>query len=288
MILLCGSREREERTAASVCIAKQAGITKMRWCTLCAAVLLTDPIGIDAYHVALRSPPVPHFRTFARTPAARAQFSMPNPFEGGMDKRSQRRFTEMKRADEPLVEELRGLSVLGIFGGFFLLPVIGISPWLGMLLGWQFAPLLAIAEGSVGESCRKAGWEANLRCKAIKDRAIKEWETADAKWDLRGRWVAFDARGKWAAFSAEYDVPGRVATLMALFVAKVWEPLKRLVAQLLERLEERGLVTKTRALWVQTGIPAWYAKQVEAWRDNQVLRARMRQVEARENGGFNL
>ena len=81
---------------------------------------------------------------------------------------------------------------------------------------------------------------------------------------------------------------GEAAALTALFVAKVWVPLKNLVAQLLERLEERGIVTKVRAFWLKTGIPSWYAKQVEAWRDNQVLRMRMRQVEARENGGFNL
>lgn len=256
--------------------------------TLCA-LLLVDATGTDAFHVAARAPAL-QFRArrtsfSARTPAARSQFQMPNPFDG-MDARAAQRLTELKRADEPLVEELRGLSVLGVLGGFFLLPVIGFDPWLGMLLGWQFAPLLAVAEGSVGESCRKAGWEANLRCKAIKQRAIKEWEAADSKWNLRTRWTDFDARGKWTAFSDKNDVPGRIAALTALFVAKVWVPLKRLLVQLLEALEERGLVTKARTLWTKTGIPTWYAKQVDAWRDNQVLRSRMRQVEARENGGF--
>lgn len=261
-------------------------------CGALCVLLLVDATGTDALCVTARAP-ILQFRAQstsfgARTPAAHAQFNMPNPFGGGMDARAQQRLTELKRADEPLVEELRGLSVLGVLGGFFLLPVIGFDPWLGMLLGWQFAPLLAVAEGSVGESCRKAGWEANLRCKAIKERAIKEWEVADSKWDIRTRWTDFDARGKWKAFSDKNDVPGRIAALMSLFIAKVWVPLRRLLVQLLEALEERGLVTKARTLWTKTGIPAWYARQVDAWRENQMLRMRMRQVEARENGGFSV
>ena len=38
-----------------------------------------------------------------------------------------------------------------------LLPILGINCWLGMLLGWQFAPLLSIIDGFSGEACRKAG-----------------------------------------------------------------------------------------------------------------------------------
>ena len=216
-------------------------------------------------------------RPVARTPRPIAQFRMPD--FGGIDARTQRRMSEMKRADEPLVEEMRGLAALGIVGGFVLLPILGINCWLGMLLGWQFAPLLSIIDGSSGEACRKAGWEANARCVAAKERIVKEWEAADAKYHLRERWASFDARGKWAAFSSQNDLPGKAAALWALFLAKIWTPLKGYAVQALAWLEERGMITKARTFWLKTGLPAWYKRQVEAYRDNQLLRARMRQME---------
>ena len=191
----------------------------------------------------------------------------------------------MKTAQEPLVEELQGLSLLGILAGLFALPIIGFDPFLGALIGWQFAPLLSIIEGEVGENFRKAGWEADVRRAKVQDRAVELWASADAKWGLRDRWVKFDARGKLVMLNDRYALTERAALVGAWLVARVWVPLKACALRCLARLEDKGIAPKARALWQRTGIPQWCRRQYQAFEDSQVLRARMRQIELKERRG---
>ena len=171
--------------------------------------------------------------------------------------------------------------------GLLLLPLIGIDRWLGVLLGWQFAPLLSIVQGSTGENCRKAGWETNQRVKAARERVVTKWETADEKYNLRSRWIEFDARGKCTAFSEKHDLPGKWRLAAGVLVAKVVTPLKLYAKLMLAKLEDTGIAPRIRELWQRTGVPQWLSSQYKAFEDNQVLRARMRQIEIKErNSGF--
>jgi hypothetical protein len=54
----------------------------------------------------------------------------------------------MKRRDEPLEQEVRGLYILGAAGGLLLGATVVRSPALGLILGVQLAPLLAFMEGA--------------------------------------------------------------------------------------------------------------------------------------------
>lgn len=254
----------------------------MRYLPALLLTLSQDVSGYGHLQLPLRTPGVAHG---ARTGVISAQFggifgSNQDGGAFGLDARQQRRMSEMKRADEPLVEELRGLSAIGVMSGLFLLPLIGVDRWLGVLLGWQFAPLLSIVEvraqqpfrddtpcslaahlqpccrptlqhiqGATGENCRKAGWEAHVRVQAARERIVKEWDTYDEKYSLRSRWTEFDARGKVISFSEKHDLKGRALALGALFIAKVYTPLKHYAKLLLAKLEEKGITPKARALW---------------------------------------
>ena len=77
----------------------------------------------------------------------------------GLNAREMARLSQMKRRDEPLEEEVRGLYVLGAAGGLVLGVTVVRSVLLGLIIGVQLAPLLAFMEGSRGERVRLAGWE---------------------------------------------------------------------------------------------------------------------------------
>ena len=115
----------------------------------------------------------------------------------------------MKRADEPLQEELDGLAVLGVVVGLFAGRLLGLGALFGALLGWQFAPLLVTIKGPNGDRCRAAGWEAHARWQAAKAKARSLWRKADTRFQLKGQWVRFDAPGRWRRFNARFDVTGK-------------------------------------------------------------------------------
>ena len=88
-----------------------------------------------------------------------------------------------------------------------------------------------------------------MRVQAARERIVKEWDTYDEKYSLRSRWTEFDARGKVISFSEKHDIKGRALALGALFIAKVYTPLKHYAKLLLAKLEEKGITPKARALW---------------------------------------
>ena len=66
----------------------------------------------------------------------------------GLNAREAARLSQMKRRDEPLEQEVRGLYILGAAGGLLLGATLVRSPFLGLILGVQLAPLLAFMEGA--------------------------------------------------------------------------------------------------------------------------------------------
>ena len=82
----------------------------------------------------------------------------------GLNAREMARLSQMKRRDEPLEEEVRGLYVLGAAGGLVLGVTVVRSVLLGLIIGVQLAPLLAFMEGAQGERVRLAGWETWRLC----------------------------------------------------------------------------------------------------------------------------
>ena len=66
----------------------------------------------------------------------------------GLNAREAARLSQMKRRDEPLEQEVRGLYILGAAGGLLLGATLVRSPALGLILGVQLAPLLAFMEGA--------------------------------------------------------------------------------------------------------------------------------------------
>jgi len=191
----------------------------------------------------------------------------------GLDPRAMRRMSEMKRADEPLREELQGLCLLGAVGGSLLLAGSG-NAFLGGVLGSQLAPLLSTADGAAGERSRAAGWEAWAAFLAARARAARAWRAADARFDLSGRWRRLDLPRRARRFDARFDCSGKARAAGRRAV--------ELGSSLLALLERRGVTGKARRLWQRTGLPA-------RWREfeqEQLLRARMRQLRDQEGGGF--
>ena len=78
----------------------------------------------------------------------------------GLSDRESARFSQMKRTDEPLEEEVRGLYIVGATGGFVLGPLLFGSSFLGMIVGVQVGPSLAFTGGPRGERMRATGWES--------------------------------------------------------------------------------------------------------------------------------
>ena len=203
-----------------------------------------------------------------------------------IDARAAKRLSQMTPPEEPLKEEVKGLSLLGIVLGALVLPNFGCNAFFGSLIGWQFAPLLSILGGPVGESCRAAGWEASARWEATAKRVNVEWQAADAKYELRQRWERFDLAGKCKAFDEAYDVRGKLRELQSLLVLYVWKPLLAQWARLVAALEMRGITPKIREWITASGLPAWISAQQKTWEENQVLRQRIRQVDMRQREGL--
>ncbi|KAL1528215.1 hypothetical protein AB1Y20_009574 [Prymnesium parvum] len=142
---------------------------------------------------------LPSFHTAARPDAAPVRTS-PVYLQGGFgfDDRQMKRFNEMKRADEPLEEELKGLALLGGGAAWLLAASLGCSTWLALLLAFQAfeaAPLLATNQGKLGHRARAAGWATTKRVQAVAREAERRGVTAWCRtrvdelrqWDARTR-----------------------------------------------------------------------------------------------------
>jgi hypothetical protein len=186
----------------------------------------------------------------------------------GMDGRQIKRLSEMKRADEPLSEELEGLVVLGAASGFLLIgPAFG-SPVLGALLGVQAAPLFAFAGGRTGERARAVGWEVNVEWQRGRKAALRLWTSAQRVSERRGltrqlrllrdRVLAFDER------TGASKLVRRWATLILGALRSMFARVRRLSAT-------SGLTAKLHELWRRTGLP----NLIEEAKDRAILSQRM-------------
>lgn len=114
----------------------------------------------------------------------------------GFSKRQAQRFKEMKRADEPLDEEVKGLSVLASAVGLFFGNIFLGSSFFGVLLaiqGFEAGPLLAVQQGEMGDQMRAAGWKTS-KCmsqlaREAERRGVTRWlrRCGDSikRWDSR-------------------------------------------------------------------------------------------------------
>ena len=187
----------------------------------------------------------------------------------GIDARAMKRMSEMKRADEPLEEEMLGLCVVGVGVG-----ALAGGGAIGALLGSQLAPMLAQVQGPNGETFRKAGWATWSRVLKVKSGVLKFWRRADADYDIRGRITRFDAPGKWTKLDAAFDLTGKMRAAAQLLRRFLWVPLVALWGNVGQFCNRSGITKTATAAWEKTTIPA----QWRAFEQEQVLRARMRQM----------
>ena len=92
----------------------------------------------------------------------------------------------MKRRDEPLEEEVRGLYIVGATGGLVLGPLLFGSSFLGMIVGVQVGPSLAFTGGPRGERMRATGWESWRLWGIQVRRARRAWLVARRVAEARG------------------------------------------------------------------------------------------------------
>lgn len=93
---------------------------------------------------------------------------------------------DMRRADEPLEEEIRGLQVLGGITGFLVGPHVCGSSVLGIFFGILLGKYLAMAEGRRGAQFRELGWQVSVLYVAQRQRAQELWVAARATAQERG------------------------------------------------------------------------------------------------------
>lgn len=191
---------------------------------------------------------------------------------GAFNARNLKRVAQGMAPDEPLVEEMRGLAVLGVLTGGVLLPLIsggGLRPnFFGALLGYQLGPMLGVVTGPRGDQLRAAGWEAWRYFETARKRTTYELAALDDRYDLRGRWSRFDAPGRWTRFDGRLGVTDKARAIGArLLVA-----LRAVGARVGAYLERRGIAAKARKYWRETGIP----KRWREFQQEQILKAQMR------------
>ena len=163
-----------------------------------------------------------------------------------------------------------------VMGGIVLPALTGLSPFWGIFLGSQLSPLLAVVEGPRGDQLRSAGWASWTRFETFRARTSSFAAKIDKRYDLRGRWRRLDAGGKLRALDERFGLRAKAKALL-----QVLKSAARNVAVFLER---RGVTARAKMLWRRTGIPRWWAD----FSQQQILRARMRDVEMREQQrGFN-
>ena len=158
-------------------------------------------------------------------------------------------FSSMKRADEPLDEEVNGLRLaLGAFGVFFGPLLVG-SSLIGLVLGLAAATFLIDADGATGLWAREIGaqvWAVIARLKA-------EADTRNLPDVLRAARARAAKLGAAAAHEWQsLDQAAKLSTRSAALWAKMWTPVRA-------RLDESGLAARLAAWWAASGIPAWIA-----------------------------
>mgnify|MGYP006133638305 CR=1 FL=1 len=111
-----------------------------------------------------------------------ATATVPRSFGARMSVRPE----DMKRADEPLQEEIRGLQVLSGAVGFVVGPPLVGSSVLGIFCGILLGNFLIFQEGRSGAAARELGWSVARALEYITQRALQLWESACAAARERG------------------------------------------------------------------------------------------------------
>lgn len=201
----------------------------------------------------------------------RPQMKLP---DFGLNAREAARLSQMKRRDEPLEQEVRGLYILGAAGGLFLGATVVRSPPLGLILGVQLAPLLAFMEGAQGERVRLAGWETWRLYQIQRARGEKTWRSVQREAEARG--VSPALRRAWARVVGWNERTGASRNAIAL---------ARATASSIERAWARftasGVARRLGALWQRTTIP----RRLEELRQRVILQARIADVRRSDAGG---
>ena len=93
---------------------------------------------------------------------------------------------DMKRADDPLQEEISGLRIIGGVVGYLLGPSLTGSAVLGIFLGMALGNYLAFLEGRRGAMLREAGWQVYGTLDTQKRRCRELWGSVWAPAQERG------------------------------------------------------------------------------------------------------
>ena len=138
--------------------------------------MLPGPVALALLATSSRSPLRPDAHASCRAKAA--------PTMGfGLTDREAARLSQMKRTDEPLEEEVRGLYIVGATGGLVLGPLLFGSSILGMIVGVQVGPSLAFTGG---ERMRATGWESWRLWGIQVRRSRRAWLIARREAEARG------------------------------------------------------------------------------------------------------
>ena len=192
----------------------------------------------------------------------------------GLSDREMARLAQMKRPDEPLDEEVRGLSVLGATGGFLVGPILFGSSLLGLVIGVQLGPVLAFMEGPRGDRVRAAGWEAWRIWRIQVKRAGKAWLAVEREAEARG--VTRVLRQGWARL-LEWDEQTGVSRRCVGCAQVAWSIMLLAWA----RLRASRVAHAAGALWQRTTVP----RRWNDFKQRAILQARMAHLRRTEAEG---
>ena len=153
----------------------------------------------------------------------------------------------MKRADEPLDEEVLGLQVaLGMLG-ILLGPLIFGSGLLGLVLGVVGAKSMIRADGAIGLWAREIGAQVS---------AAGMWLRTEA--DARnipnllsqGRTKASEVWAQCRTEMASFDESAKVSERLRALLARAWAPI-------LAWAQRSGVAARLRTWWLASGLPTW-------------------------------
>lgn len=191
----------------------------------------------------------------------------------GLSEREMARLAQMKRPDEPLDEEVRGLYVLGATGGFVFGPILFGSSVLGLVIGVQLGPLLAFVEGPRGERIRAAGWESWRLWRIQADRANKTWAIVQREAEERG---VTEVLRRACYRVIDWDHQTGFSRRCIEWAHTAWS----LVLLMWARFAASRVARQACALWRRTTIPSRWSD----FKQRAILQARMAHIRRAEAG----
>ena len=188
----------------------------------------------------------------------------------GLTDREAARLSQMKRTDEPLEEEVRGLYIVGATGGLVLGPLLFGSSILGMIVGVQVGPSLAFTGG---ERMRATGWESWRLWGIQVRRSRRAWLIARREAEARGLTPLLRrTSGSIRAWDERTSARRRCADTALI----TWS----LVQLAWARLAASGASRQLFALWERTTVP----RRLRELQQRSVLQARIADIRRSEAG----